>query len=180
MCIRDRLAAVIYPSLLQLQSGITDTEDEKQKAVCIDRYRKRDEDGYRQFSDMDIEKEEECGICMETNCKIVLPYCNHLLCLKCYREWYFSPSFFFLGLLLIPEYAYIHVLCMFTRLSGQILDISYEPDFQFLKCLIELIVEVFLMFVSICLLIYVTIQIYPLSAPYVYFLKRCSAWTTRN
>lgn len=79
--------AVIYPSLLQLQSGITDTEDKKQKAVCIDRYRKRDEDEYRQYSDMDIEKEEECGICMETNCKIVLPYCNHVLCLKCYREW---------------------------------------------------------------------------------------------
>ncbi|KAJ8439987.1 hypothetical protein Cgig2_022669 [Carnegiea gigantea] len=71
--------AVIYPSLLQLQSGITDTEDKKQKAVCIDRYRKRDEDECRQYSDMDIEKEEECGICMETNCKIVLPYCNHVL-----------------------------------------------------------------------------------------------------
>ncbi|KAJ6769815.1 E3 UBIQUITIN-PROTEIN LIGASE RNF8-LIKE [Salix purpurea] len=28
--------AVIYPSLLQLQRGVTDTEDKKQKAVCME------------------------------------------------------------------------------------------------------------------------------------------------
>ncbi|XLU30177.1 hypothetical protein S245_066243, partial [Arachis hypogaea] len=28
--------AVIYPSLLQLQKGITDSEDKKQKAVCME------------------------------------------------------------------------------------------------------------------------------------------------
>ncbi|KAJ8448029.1 hypothetical protein Cgig2_028905 [Carnegiea gigantea] len=79
--------AVIYPSLLQLQSGVTETEDKKQKAVCMERYRKRDEEEYRQYTDMDIEREEECGICMEMNSKIVLPNCNHVMCLKCYREW---------------------------------------------------------------------------------------------
>ena len=25
---------------------------------------------------------------METNSKIVLPNCNHVLCLKCYRDWH--------------------------------------------------------------------------------------------
>ncbi|XP_017414921.1 E3 ubiquitin-protein ligase AIRP2 isoform X2 [Vigna angularis] len=78
--------AVIYPSLLQLQKGVTDTEDKKQKAVCLERYRKRDEDEHRQPSDIDIEREEECGICMEMNSKIVLPDCNHVMCLKCYHE----------------------------------------------------------------------------------------------
>ncbi|KAL3820562.1 hypothetical protein ACJIZ3_006467 [Penstemon smallii] len=80
--------AVIYPSLQQLESGVTDSEDKKQKAVCLERYRRRDEEEQRHFSELDIEREEECGICMEMNSKIVLPYCNHAMCLKCYREWH--------------------------------------------------------------------------------------------
>ena len=84
--------AVIYPSLLQLERGLTDTEDKKQKAVCMERYRRRDDEEHKQYSDVDIEREEECGICMEMNSKIVLPNCNHAMCLKCYREWYAYSS----------------------------------------------------------------------------------------
>ncbi|XP_054801848.1 E3 ubiquitin-protein ligase AIRP2-like isoform X2 [Prosopis cineraria] len=80
--------AVIYPSLLQLQKGVTDTEDKKQKAVCMERYRRRDDEEHKQSSDVDIERDEECGICMEMNSKIVLPNCNHAMCSKCYREWF--------------------------------------------------------------------------------------------
>ncbi|KAL6316082.1 hypothetical protein AAG906_015598 [Vitis piasezkii] len=54
-------------SLLQLQRGFTNTKDKKQKAVCM-------------------EREEECGICMEMNSKIVLPNCNHAMYLICYQE----------------------------------------------------------------------------------------------
>ncbi|KAL3522251.1 hypothetical protein ACH5RR_015085 [Cinchona calisaya] len=79
--------AVIYPSLLQLQGGVTDSEDKRQKAVCLERYKRKDDDEQGQFSDLDIEREEECGICMEINSKIVLPSCNHAMCMKCYREW---------------------------------------------------------------------------------------------
>ncbi|KAI5657056.1 hypothetical protein M9H77_25849 [Catharanthus roseus] len=79
--------AVIYPSLLQLQKGVSDLEDKRQKAVCLDRYKRRDDEEQRQFSDIDIEREEECGICMEMNGKIVLPNCNHAMCMRCYREW---------------------------------------------------------------------------------------------
>ncbi|XP_027345811.1 E3 ubiquitin-protein ligase AIRP2-like isoform X2 [Abrus precatorius] len=61
--------------------------DKKQKAVCMERYRRRDDDEYRQSSDIDIEREDECGICMDMNSKIVLPNCNHAMCLTCYREW---------------------------------------------------------------------------------------------
>ncbi|GAB2298684.1 E3 ubiquitin-protein ligase airp2 [Dionaea muscipula] len=82
--------AVIYPSLLQLQGGVTDTEDKKQKAVFMERYRKKDEEELKHYSEVDIEREEECGICMETNSKILLPYCNHVMCLKCYRDWLFD------------------------------------------------------------------------------------------
>lgn len=79
--------AVIYPSLVQLERGVTDSEDKKQNAVCQERYRRRDEEDYRQAYDLDIEREDECGICMEVNSKIVLPNCNHAMCLKCYRDW---------------------------------------------------------------------------------------------
>ncbi|KAI3898225.1 hypothetical protein MKX03_017651 [Papaver bracteatum] len=80
--------AVIFPSLTQLERGITDMEDEKQKAVCIERYRRRGGEEHSKLSEMDVEREEECGICMEMNGKIVLPNCNHAMCIKCYREWY--------------------------------------------------------------------------------------------
>ncbi|KAJ0968955.1 hypothetical protein J5N97_021832 [Dioscorea zingiberensis] len=79
--------AVIFPSLLQLQKGITDMEDKKQKAICTERYRRTDDDDRKYFSEVDFEREEECGICMEINSKIVLPNCSHAMCMKCYREW---------------------------------------------------------------------------------------------
>ncbi|CAN1231902.1 E3 ubiquitin-protein ligase AIRP2 [Linum grandiflorum] len=66
---------VIFPSLLQLQRGITELEDRKQIEVCSSKYTR------------DAEREEECGICMEMNPKFVLPDCNHSMCLKCFRDW---------------------------------------------------------------------------------------------
>ena len=62
-------------------------EDKKQRAVCMERYRRRDEDEMKHFSEIDAEREEECGICMEMNSKFVLPNCSHAMCMKCYREW---------------------------------------------------------------------------------------------
>ncbi|KAG6607303.1 RING finger protein-like protein [Cucurbita argyrosperma subsp. argyrosperma] len=79
--------AVIFPSLLQLQKGITELEDRKQKEVCNSRYKRRDEVARGKLSEIDKEREKECGICMEVNSIVVLPHCNHSLCLKCYRDW---------------------------------------------------------------------------------------------
>lgn len=67
---------------------MTDAEDKRQKAVCIERYRRREEEEQRQCSGIDFDREDECEICMETNSKVVLPSCNHAMCMKCYREWY--------------------------------------------------------------------------------------------
>ncbi|XP_042491528.1 E3 ubiquitin-protein ligase AIRP2 isoform X3 [Macadamia integrifolia] len=79
--------AIIFPSLLQLQRGITDVDDRKQKELCSTRYRKKDEMDKGKMSEIDIEREEECGICMEIGSKVVLPNCSHALCMKCYRDW---------------------------------------------------------------------------------------------
>lgn len=77
---------------MQLQSGVTDSEERKQKKVCMERYRKREDEDYNRCSDVDIEREEECGICMEMNSKLVLPKCNHAMCSNCYNDWYASLS----------------------------------------------------------------------------------------
>ncbi|XP_043726280.1 E3 ubiquitin-protein ligase AIRP2 [Telopea speciosissima] len=79
--------AVIFPSVLQLQRGITDVDDRKQRELCSAKYRKKYEMDKGKMSEVDIEREEECGICMEMSSKVVLPNCNHSLCMKCYRDW---------------------------------------------------------------------------------------------
>lgn len=78
---------VIFPSLLQLQRGISDIEDRKQKELCASKYQRKDEMKKGKLSEIDMEREEECGICLELNTKVVLPDCNHSLCMKCYTNW---------------------------------------------------------------------------------------------
>ncbi|KAK1264914.1 hypothetical protein QJS04_geneDACA011471 [Acorus gramineus] len=80
--------SVIYPSLLQLESGISDVEYQKQRDLNAQKYKKKDEIEKGKLCEIDAEREEECGICMETNSKVVLPDCNHSLCMKCYRDWH--------------------------------------------------------------------------------------------
>ncbi|CAI9106958.1 OLC1v1006210C1 [Oldenlandia corymbosa var. corymbosa] len=75
---------IIFPSLLQLQRGITDMEEKKQKKICSLRYSRRN---WENISDVDLERENECGICMECTGKVVLPNCNHSLCIECYNQW---------------------------------------------------------------------------------------------
>ncbi|RLN00208.1 hypothetical protein C2845_PM06G26340 [Panicum miliaceum] len=73
---------------MQLPKGISDVDDLKQKAVCTERCRRRDEDeSKRPVSDIDVEREEGCAICMEMNSKVVLPTCSHAMCMKCYHQW---------------------------------------------------------------------------------------------
>ncbi|GKV21970.1 hypothetical protein SLEP1_g31884 [Rubroshorea leprosula] len=93
MSIHERKASmkefygVIFPSLLQLQRGITDVEERKQREICLMKYKKGDEMDKGKLSEIDLEREEECGICLEMHGKIVLPNCNHTMCMKCYRTW---------------------------------------------------------------------------------------------
>lgn len=76
-------AGVIFPSLLQLPSGITELDDRKQRRLCLQKFRKVEE----RVSEVDLERELECGICLEVNAKIVLPDCAHSLCMRCFEDW---------------------------------------------------------------------------------------------
>ncbi|XP_015897190.3 E3 ubiquitin-protein ligase AIRP2 [Ziziphus jujuba] len=93
MCIHERKASlkefysVIFPSLLQLQRGITEVEERKQKDICATKYKRKDEFDKGKLSEIELEREEECDICMEMNSKVVLPNCNHSMCIKCYQNW---------------------------------------------------------------------------------------------
>ncbi|KAL1370101.1 hypothetical protein HN51_000415 [Arachis hypogaea] len=80
--------SVIFPALLQLQKGITDLEERKQKEMYLLRYQsKSDFEEKGGEYEIDNEREEECGVCLEVKGKVVLPNCCHTMCLNCYRSW---------------------------------------------------------------------------------------------
>ncbi|KAJ3678187.1 hypothetical protein LUZ60_001990 [Juncus effusus] len=81
--------AIIFPSLQQLEGNLAEKEL-KEKGRNKDIIgRKRNEEWKKQLSfEKDLEREDECGICMEVCTKIVLPNCNHAMCINCYRDWY--------------------------------------------------------------------------------------------
>ncbi|KAK1428670.1 hypothetical protein QVD17_17509 [Tagetes erecta] len=79
----------VLPSIMQLQRGITDLDERKQKEIWFASYSRKDNPKKENLSDAaDVEREAECEICMETTYRrVVLPGCNHSLCFKCYRDW---------------------------------------------------------------------------------------------
>ncbi|KAJ7546596.1 hypothetical protein O6H91_08G045800 [Diphasiastrum complanatum] len=79
--------AYVYPSLQQLEGGIIDTNYVKQRVVCMDRYKRLSDEESSYMSEIDLEREKECGICMETNAKVALPSCCHAMCMQCFRDW---------------------------------------------------------------------------------------------
>uniref|UniRef100_A0A1D1Z7E6 RING finger protein 141 n=1 Tax=Anthurium amnicola TaxID=1678845 RepID=A0A1D1Z7E6_9ARAE len=79
---------VIYPSLQQLESNMTDMDDTKEWNRCRDIFSKKVNQEWNKLSDKELERENECGICMESCTKMVLPDCNHAMCINCYHDWY--------------------------------------------------------------------------------------------
>ncbi|KAK9188769.1 hypothetical protein WN944_020174 [Citrus x changshan-huyou] len=76
---------VILPSLQRLHSNLGELDDAKIENLEIgsfDRMR-----GDSQVGSADLEREDECGICLEPCTKMVLPNCCHAMCIKCYRNW---------------------------------------------------------------------------------------------
>ncbi|KAG0542520.1 hypothetical protein BDA96_02G111500 [Sorghum bicolor] len=79
--------AIIYPILQQLESSLIE-RDLKGKGRCKDIVSRRRMEDWKKISGKDLEREDECGICMEACTKMVLPNCSHAMCIKCYRDWY--------------------------------------------------------------------------------------------
>ncbi|XP_074585467.1 E3 ubiquitin-protein ligase AIRP2-like isoform X2 [Curcuma longa] len=72
---------IIYPSLQQLEGNLAEKGRAKEIAG-----RKRAEE-WKKLFDKDLDRDDECGICLEVCTKMVLPNCNHAMCIKCYRGW---------------------------------------------------------------------------------------------
>uniref|UniRef100_A0A804QVS6 RING-type domain-containing protein n=1 Tax=Zea mays TaxID=4577 RepID=A0A804QVS6_MAIZE len=79
--------AIIYPILQQLESSLIE-RDLKGKGRCKDIVSRRRMEDWKKVSGRDVEREDECGICMEACTKMVLPNCSHAMCIKCHRDWY--------------------------------------------------------------------------------------------
>ncbi|KAK8913578.1 hypothetical protein KSP39_PZI023786 [Platanthera zijinensis] len=75
--------AVIYPSLQQLETYLFDKEE-----LAYDKGRNREIVGRKRGEEpRDSERDDECGICLEICTKMVLPSCNHVMCMNCYHDW---------------------------------------------------------------------------------------------
>ncbi|CAI9299985.1 unnamed protein product [Lactuca saligna] len=81
--------AVILPSLRRLHYDLMEldntTKGESSSELVVSSQKKTEKDD--EFSNIDLEREDECGICLEPCTKIVLPNCCHAMCINCYRDW---------------------------------------------------------------------------------------------
>ncbi|XP_027337625.1 E3 ubiquitin-protein ligase AIRP2-like [Abrus precatorius] len=80
--IRD-FYSVILPSLQRLHRDLVDVDIAQDKEHRIH----RNEEDKGKPSDLDLERENECGVCLESCTKMVLPDCCHAMCINCYKDW---------------------------------------------------------------------------------------------
>ncbi|XP_022996708.1 uncharacterized protein LOC111491874 [Cucurbita maxima] len=80
--------AIILPSLQRLQASAEELDNAKAKHVKSDNSSERRVEGDGKHWNGDLEREDECGICLEQpSTKMVLPNCCHSMCIKCYHNW---------------------------------------------------------------------------------------------
>ncbi|XP_010250900.1 PREDICTED: RING-H2 finger protein ATL47-like [Nelumbo nucifera] len=78
--------AVILPSLQQLHNKSVELDITQEKSSRMEIFLRKVEER-RKLSDVDLEREDECGICMEPCTKVLLPNCCHAMCINCYHDW---------------------------------------------------------------------------------------------
>ncbi|XAR50286.1 hypothetical protein NMG60_11004571 [Bertholletia excelsa] len=81
--------AIILPSLQQFHSNSSELDLNQDEACGFEfeiAVQKRIEEKIK-LSDVDLEREDECGICLEPCTKMVLPNCCHAMCINCYHDW---------------------------------------------------------------------------------------------
>ncbi|KAI4382496.1 hypothetical protein MLD38_008452 [Melastoma candidum] len=86
--IRD-FYAVILPSLRRLQRDLEMEDFNKVTAqrLAIESGCSKKVEADLRLTNIDLEREDECGICLEPCTKMVLPNCCHAMCMNCYRNW---------------------------------------------------------------------------------------------
>lgn len=81
------MSAIILPSLQRIHGSLDKLDDfnETHHWIEIPSKKRADKDG--RLMNIDMKREDECGICLEPCTKMVLPNCCHAMCIKCYRNW---------------------------------------------------------------------------------------------
>ncbi|XP_041013582.1 E3 ubiquitin-protein ligase AIRP2-like [Juglans microcarpa x Juglans regia] len=80
--------AVIYPSLRQLEGEFIELPDDTVTSHSTEVSTRKRGEGRRKLSDNDdLERDEECGICMENCTRMLLPGCGHAMCHSCFHDW---------------------------------------------------------------------------------------------
>ncbi|XP_073127274.1 E3 ubiquitin-protein ligase AIRP2-like isoform X1 [Henckelia pumila] len=79
--------AVILPSLEHLYNASLDMDSYQGEVHGLDMIEKKKSENNCKNLEVDLEREDECGICLEPCTKIVLPDCCHEMCINCYRDW---------------------------------------------------------------------------------------------
>ncbi|KAL2901564.1 E3 ubiquitin-protein ligase AIRP2, partial [Bienertia sinuspersici] len=78
---------VILHYLHRLHANISELRDGANSSSSSDLAIRKIGQESRQLSDIDFDREDECGICLEPYTKVVLPNCCHSMCINCYRDW---------------------------------------------------------------------------------------------
>ncbi|KAI8528069.1 hypothetical protein RHMOL_Rhmol12G0122600 [Rhododendron molle] len=86
--------AVVYPSLQQLEGFVNVlVQDNNSRTQFPEALGIEAIEGKMDLSGTNnIERDDECGICMECCTKIVLPDCGHSMCNTCFHEWSFRSE----------------------------------------------------------------------------------------
>ncbi|KAB1208588.1 hypothetical protein CJ030_MR7G001011 [Morella rubra] len=79
---------VILPSLQRLHGDSLELGNTRDEVHGLEMVVRKKLEYKRNLSDVDLEREDECGICLEPCTKIVLPNCCHAMCINCYHDWY--------------------------------------------------------------------------------------------
>uniref|UniRef100_A0A6N2MEZ1 RING-type domain-containing protein n=1 Tax=Salix viminalis TaxID=40686 RepID=A0A6N2MEZ1_SALVM len=84
---RLKIAAVILPSLQRLHGDTVEPDATQEEGHRLEMIVKNRLEDRRKLSDVDLLREDECGICLEPCTKMVAPSCCHAMCINCYHEW---------------------------------------------------------------------------------------------
>lgn len=79
--------AVILPSLRRLHTDLVELDNGKEENSRMKKIGQKRLEREESFANVDLEREDECGICLEPCTKMVLPNCCHAMCINCYRDW---------------------------------------------------------------------------------------------
>ncbi|XP_059443871.1 E3 ubiquitin-protein ligase AIRP2-like isoform X2 [Corylus avellana] len=79
--------SVILPSLQRLNGNSSELDITQEEGSGFKMAVRKKLENKRKISDVDLDREDECGICLESCTKMVVPDCCHAMCSNCYCNW---------------------------------------------------------------------------------------------